>query len=150
MKKVILLGLLLISFVGYSQTTNDDGAVIIEIKNESTDPNQIHTTVEIAAEYPGGIQEFRKFIAQNYRAPKVNHDLKGAVIVTFVVETDGSLTDIKVIRDLGYGTGEEAVRVLKKSKKWKAGLQNGQPVRVRYTQPIHLNIEGNPAVKSEE
>ncbi len=145
MKKIVLFSLMLVSSLGFSQvktteTTNDNGAVIIEIK-ESTDPNQIHTAAEIAPEYPGGIQEFHKYIAQNYRTPKVTEDLKGNVIVQFVVETDGSLTDIKVIQDLGYGTGEEAVRVLKKSKKWKAGLQDGKPVRVRYTLPISINIK---------
>ncbi|MGE4348010.1 MAG: energy transducer TonB, partial [Flavobacteriaceae bacterium] len=62
------------------------------------------------------------------------------------VETDGSLTDIKVIRDLGYGTGAEAVRVLKKSKKWKPGTQNGKPVRVKYTLPISINIQNSGVI----
>jgi len=55
------------------------------------------------------------------------------VIVSFIVEKDGSLTDIKVLRDMGLGTGEEAMRLLKKSPKWRAGVQNGRNVRVQYT-----------------
>ena len=60
------------------------------------------------------------------------------MIVTFVIEKDGSLTDIKVIRDIGYGTGEEAIRVLKECKKWIPAEQNGQKVRVQYTLPISI------------
>jgi protein TonB len=58
--------------------------------------------------------------------------------MTFVVEKDGSVTDIKIIRDLGYGTGKEAKRVLENSPKWKPGIQNGRPVRVQYNLPISI------------
>ncbi|HTG67178.1 MAG TPA: energy transducer TonB, partial [Flavobacterium sp.] len=58
--------------------------------------------------------------------------------VSFVVEKDGSLTDIKVLRDIGYGTGKEAIRVLQKSPKWNPGIQNGKPVRVQYSLPITI------------
>jgi protein TonB len=57
----------------------------------------------------------------------------------FVVEKDGSLTNIIVIRDIGYGTGKEAIRVLKTSPKWISGKQNGKPVRVHYSIPIPIN-----------
>ena len=68
--------------------------------------------------------------------------VSGKVIMQFVVERDGSLTDIKVLRDLGLGTGEEAVRLLKSMPKWKPGIQNGRPVRVAYTLPFSLNLAG--------
>jgi periplasmic protein TonB len=64
--------------------------------------------------------------------------LKGKVYVTFVVEKDGSLTDIKVLRDIGYGTGKEAIRVLSKCPKWMPGEQNGKKVRVLYSLPITI------------
>ena len=64
--------------------------------------------------------------------------MKGKIFIQFVVEKDGSLTDIKVMRDLGYGTGAEAIRVLKKSPKWKPGIQNGRAVRVLYSLPISI------------
>mgnify|MGYP003411423114 CR=1 FL=1 len=64
--------------------------------------------------------------------------LKGKVFVSFVVEKDGSLTDIKVIRDIGYGTGKEAIRVLKQCPKWNPGEQNGKKVRVLYSLPINI------------
>lgn len=127
MKKVTLFILLLISFVGYSQ--------------KELDSIQIFAAAEIAPEYPGGINAFRQFIAENYRNPKTDKNIKGTIVLTFVIEPDGSLSSIKVIRDLGYGTGAEAVRVLKKSKKWKPGVQNGRPIRVMYNLPLQLNIK---------
>lgn len=151
MKKVILLGLMLVSFVGYSQVIeNEDSRLVTypytphEQRDEKEfDENHIYVAVEKMPEYPKGIEEFRKFIAENFRNPKVDKDLKGIVIVQFVVEKDGSLSDIKVLRDLGYGTGKEAIRVLKKSKKWEAGVQNGKKVRVRYLLPVQVDVKAN-------
>jgi len=105
------------------------------------DSNQIYTAVEVKPDFPGGIQKFYDFVGKNYKVPE-DEDIKGKVFVQFVVEKDGSLTDIKVIRDLGFGTGKEAIRVLKKSPKWKPGIQNGRPVRVLYSLPISI-VSGN-------
>jgi protein TonB len=65
--------------------------------------------------------------------------LYGKVIVSFVIDTDGSLVDIKVIKDLGYGTGKEAIRVLKLCPKWTPAVHNGKPVRSEFTLPISIN-----------
>ncbi len=93
--------------------------------------------IEVKPDFPGGIEKFYKYVGNNYRAPE-EEGLKGKVYVTFVVEKDGSLTDIKVIRDIGYGTGQEAVRVLKKCPRWNPGEQNGKKVRVLYSLPITI------------
>ncbi|TDE03629.1 energy transducer TonB [Flavobacterium sandaracinum] len=101
--------------------------------------NQIYNTagIEVKPDFPGGINKFYKFVGDNYQTPEED-GLKGKVYVTFVVEKDGSLTDIKVIRDIGYGTGKEAIRVLKKCPKWTPGEQNGKAVRVLYSLPITI------------
>jgi protein TonB len=100
--------------------------------------NQIYNTgIEVKPEFPGGMAKFYKYVGDNYRAPE-EEGLRGKVYVTFVVEKDGSLTDIKVLRDIGYGTGKEAVRVLNKSPRWNPGIQNGKPVRVLYSLPIQI------------
>lgn len=101
--------------------------------------NQIYNTagIEVKPDFPGGIDKFYKFVGNNYQTPE-EEGLKGKVYVTFVVEKDGTLTDIKVIRDIGYGTGKEAIRVLKKSPRWSPGIQNGKPVRVLYSLPITI------------
>ncbi|SEM02175.1 outer membrane transport energization protein TonB [bacterium A37T11] len=100
------------------------------------------TSVEVKPEPPGGMAAFLRYIGENYHYPQaaVDNGINGRVTLQFVVERDGSLTDIKVLRDLKYGTGEEAARVLKSAKKWKPGIQNGRPVRVTYTLPIALKV----------
>lgn len=99
-------------------------------------------SVEIEPSFPGGMEAFSKYVQKNYRYPRqaMEQGVKGKVILTFIVERDGSLTDIKIVRDLKFGTGEEAVRLLKTSPKWSPGIQNGREVRVAYTLPIGLDI----------
>lgn len=108
-----------------------------QVVEESDD--QVYNTagIEVKPEFPGGMEKFYSFVGKNYRTPDEG-GLKGKVYVTFVVEKDGSLTDIKVLRDIGYGTGKEAIRVLQKCPKWNPGIQNGKPVRVLYSLPITI------------
>jgi len=103
------------------------------------DDNQIYNTagIEVKPDFPGGLEKFYKFIGKNFQVPEED-GLKGKIFVTFVVEKDGSLTDIKVLRDIGYGTGKEAIRVLKSCPKWNPGEQNGKKVRVLYSLPISI------------
>jgi protein TonB len=101
--------------------------------------NSIYNTagIEVKPDFPGGMEKFYKFVGKNYQVPE-EEGLKGKVFVSFVVEKDGSLTDIKVIRDIGYGTGKEAIRVLRSCPKWNPGEQNGKKVRVLYSLPINI------------
>jgi protein TonB len=101
--------------------------------------NNIYNTagIEVKPDFPGGMAKFYKFVGNNYHTPE-EEGLSGKVYVTFVVEKDGSLTDIKVVRDIGFGTGKEAIRVLKSCPKWNPGEQNGKKVRVLYSLPITI------------
>ena len=105
----------------------------------SNPEDKIYNTsaVESKPEFPGGIKEFYAYVAHNYKVPNVK-GLSGKVFVKFVIEKDGSVTDIKVIRDIGYGSGEEAIRMLSKCPKWIPGQQMGKPVRVEYMLPINI------------
>ena len=102
--------------------------------------NEIYNAagVEAYPEFPGGMTAWAKFIQKNLRYPNAaqENDIQGKVYINFVVEKDGSITDVTVVRGIGYGCDEEAVRVIKKSPKWKAGMQNNSAVRVRYSMPI--------------
>jgi len=113
-----------------------NGPVVQEVIEEDTSVHSL-AGIEQKPEYPGGIEKFYQFVGKNYQAPE-EEGLKGKVYVTFVVEKDGSLTDIKVVRDIGYGTGKEAIRVLNKCPKWIPGEQNGKKVRVLYSLPITI------------
>lgn len=124
---------------------NDDGKIIIdepagegEKDTQIVEDNTVYTAVEVKPEFPGGMAKFGEFVSKNFKTPE-DEEVSGKVIVNFVVEKDGSLTDIKVIRDLGFGTGKEAERVLRKSPKWKPGVQNGRNVRVSYSLPISIS-----------
>ena len=93
--------------------------------------------IEVKPDFPGGLEKFYAFVGKNYQTPE-EEGLKGKVYVTFVVEKDGSLTDIKVVRDIGYGTGKEAIRVLNKCPRWTPGEQNGKKVRCTFSLPISI------------
>ena len=109
-------------------------------QDQASDDNSIYNTagIDVKPEYPGGMEAFYKHITTHYRTPNDKVFKGGKVFITFVIEKDGSMTEMKVIRDPGFGTGEEAIRVLKKCEKWTPAEQNGKKVRVLYSLPIAL------------
>jgi len=109
-----------------------------EVQNGQTAKDSTFKPIEVVPSFPGGIEAFYKFIMKNLRYPDVayRNNTFGKVIVSFVVERDGSITDVKVSRGIGDGCDEEAVRVIKLSPPWSPGMQGGKPVRVAYSVPI--------------
>jgi len=126
------------------ETPQETSAVQPEITEiRIGDPEQVFQSVEIQPEPRGGMRAFMTYIGQHYDYPQAAIDagVNGQVQISFVVERDGSLSSMKVVKDLGYGTGEAALRVLREGDKWSPGIQNGRPVRVAYTLPIRLNLQ---------
>ncbi len=110
------------------------------ISGESVDKNKVtynYTEIESKPEYKSGIMNFYHYVSKNYRMPNVQ-GLNGKVYVTFVVDKNGKIVDPKVLRDLGYGTGEEAIRILKNCDDWIPGIQRGIKVRCSYSLPITI------------
>ncbi|WP_276091192.1 energy transducer TonB [Pedobacter sp. JY14-1] len=99
-------------------------------------------SLESQPTFPGGMDKFYAYVqrAVKYPAMAQENNIQGKVFLSFVVEKDGSLTDIKVERKLGGGTDEEAIRVLKASPRWIPGIQNGKKVRVKYNIPISFTL----------
>jgi hypothetical protein len=93
--------------------------------------------IDVKPEFPGGISKFQDFVDKKFKVDE--KDLRGRIYSTFIVEKNGSLSDIKILRDLGYGTGKELIRVLKLSPKWKPGIKDGQKVRCLYSIPYKIN-----------
>ncbi len=93
-------------------------------------------------EYEGGSEAFRKFLEKNLRYPPqaARANVQGKVFLQFSVMTDGSIANVEVIKGIGYGCDEEAVRVVRLMPKWRPGKQAGRPVRVRYTLPIQFAL----------
>ncbi len=120
----------------------------LETKSKSVSAAKLHTdpifvSVEQEPQFKGGMLAFYQFLALNLDYPEqmIRYNIQGKVIVALTVEKDGSLSDIRSVQDVGYGSAEEAIKVLKSSPKWQPGYQNGRPVRVRYTLPINFALE---------
>jgi TonB family protein len=107
--------------------------------------NTITSNGDQVPEFPGGLDAFFKFLGKNIRYPANAREngTQGRIIISFVVEKDGSLTDVKVVKGIGDGCDEEAVRVIKMSPKWNPGVQDGKPVRVKYSVPIAFAIDNS-------
>ncbi|WP_051872899.1 energy transducer TonB [Flavobacterium chungangense] len=104
------------------------------------DENHIYNTagLEILPSFPGGTFKFHQFISKKYKKPNKQPSLQGKIFATFVIEKNGTLNDIKIVYDIGFGTGDELLRVLKLSPKWKPGKQNNKEVRTLYSLVFYL------------
>ncbi|MGG7034127.1 MAG: energy transducer TonB [Flavobacterium sp.] len=106
-----------------------------DVSQALVEDNKVYDNPEVKPEFPGGIRKFYEYVGKNFRIPEEGNG--GKIIIQFIVEKDGSLTRFKVVQDVGYGSGEEAIRVLKAcSTKWKPGIQSGKPVRSVFVAPI--------------
>lgn len=150
MKKLLILIIIFCAQSIFSQTKTKDSSNKTPSKNTEEIPyipigvvveeeNPVYNTagIEVKPEFPGGVDAMNSFIKQNFKSTK--EGLKGRIYATFIIEKDGSLSDIKILRDLGYETGAEAIRVLKLFPKWSPGKQNNKIVRVLYSIPMTIN-----------
>jgi protein TonB len=105
-------------------------------KQEVVEDNNVYNSagVEVQPEFPGGMGKFDEFIRRNLDLP--DEELNGRIIVQFTVEKDGSLSNVQVLRDLGYGTDKAALKLFAKCPKWNPAVQNGKKVRCTYVKPI--------------
>ena len=126
--------------VEYNVSTND--SYVFEPEEDEDRPG-VYSVVEQMPEFPGGDKGFHQFIADNVKYPVEAKEkgIRGIVYVNFIVEPDGSVSDIKVLRGIGSGCDEEAVRVVESMPKFKPGMQNGEAVRVSYTVPVIFRLE---------
>jgi TonB family protein len=115
---------------------------LISAANLNDSGQKTYTWIEAVPEFSGGIEAFYKFLGRNihYPAAARRNGTQGRVIISFIVEKDGTLSDVKASNRVGDGLDKEAVRVMKLSPPWKPGSQNGKPVRVAYSIPISFTI----------
>ena len=126
--------------VEFNVSTNE--SYVFEPEEDEDRPG-VYVVVEQMPEFPGGDKELYQFIADNlkYPAEAKEKGIKGRVFVNFIVEPDGSVSDIRVLRGIGGGCDEEAVRVVESMPKFKPGIQNGEAVRVSYTVPVNFKLQ---------
>jgi len=96
--------------------------------------------IEIQPDFPGGLDNFYTFFDKKFKKPEVP-DLIGKIFIAFTVEKDGTLSDIRTLKDIGFGTGPEAERVIQQSPKWIPGKKDGKIVRVNYILPIGIHTD---------
>lgn len=134
-----------------AQTTNEAVAVeevVVETKVEvievPEEKKEVFTIVEEMPSFPGGEAERNKFLAENIQYPQqaTENGIQGTVYVSFVVDSKGNVTDVKILRGIGGGCDEEALRVVKMMPKWHPGKQNGKQVRVLFNMPIYFKLQG--------
>ena len=136
MKRLILMSLMAIC----SLTTVLAQKTVVSQKDQKEEPFNV---VEDMPAFPGGMEAMSQFISSNikYPADAKKQKVDGRVLVKFVVEKDGSITEVKVIKPAFPSLDAEAIRVVKAMPKWKPGYQNGQAVRVQFAMPINFSLK---------
>jgi len=134
------LGSEMITIETYKTTLNKENDLV---KKQDGFKISYDTTSVKEPQFSKGIEEFYKFIGSNFKMPleASKSKVSGKIMMKFIVEKDGSLSEIKVEKDLGYGLGNEAIRVLKLSPKWNPASKNGEPIRVEYSLPITIQAK---------
>ncbi|NEN25143.1 energy transducer TonB [Cryomorpha ignava] len=124
------------------EVDEDTEIEFIEEATEEVAEEQIFTIVEEMPSFPGGEPAMMKYLANNIKYPAIAKDanIQGTVYVTFVVNEKGEVKDVKVLRSIGGGTDEEAIRVVQSMPKWKPGKQRGKAVKVQYNLPIRFTL----------
>ena len=112
-------------------------------EDEEIVETEIFTVVESMPEFPGGMGELMKFLAKNIKYPPLAKEsgIQGRVFINFVVEPTGAISNVKILRGIGGGCDEEAVRVVESMPKWKPGKQRGKNVRVSYNLPVKFTLQ---------
>lgn len=123
-----------------------DAVISPDVESSHTlkpDENTIYNSagIEVKPEFPGGAEKMNLFISKNlkYSDEMIKNEIKGKVYASLIVEKDGSLSDVKIIRDCGYNTGKMAIEIVKKMPKWHPGIQNGKNVRCTFLFPIIID-----------
>lgn len=117
----------------------------VEVKQDAEeDVDVVFVVVETMPEFPGGQQALFKYLSENVKYPVIAQEngIQGRVICQFVVNKDGAIVEVEVVRSGGDPSlDKEAVRVIKSMPKWKPGKQRGKPVRVKYTVPVNFRLQ---------
>jgi protein TonB len=134
--------------VQVSTVTQEGSKDIVDLPPDNpvvADPDEgkIFTVVEEMPSFPGGEEELFKYLQRNIKYPAIAREngISGRVYVTFVVDKDGKIKDAKILRGIGGGCDEEALRVVRNMPEWKSGRQNGRPVQVQYNLPVNFTLK---------
>lgn len=123
-------------------TTGTSGGTGTTVTEETGSGLETTASVDVMPSFPGGMPEFYSQVGKKFRVPSLEDGSTLKVYVSFIVEKDGTMSNVKVLRDPGYDLGKEAIRVLQSIKtKWEPGKKKGHPVRTAYNLPIIVNVK---------
>lgn len=137
MKRFVFLFICMLGLSAYAQDSKS---------MEPSQNEEVFVVVEVMPEFPGGQAALFQYLIQNVKYPVIAQEngIQGRVILQFIVNIDGSITNVEVVKSAGDASlDKEAVRVIKSMPKWKPGKQRGEPVRVKYTVPVNFRLEGS-------
>lgn len=125
------------------EVDQDTEIEFIEEVEEEVVEEEVFTIVEEMPSFPGGEAKLFEYLGKNIKYPQIAKEagISGIVYVTFVVDSNGNITEVQVLRGIGGGCDEEATRVVKNMPKWQPGKQRGKPVKVRYNLPIRFSLK---------
>jgi TonB family protein len=145
-------GIIFVNTKDYVKNGGSRDVASVRVKAKKTqDIENIFDVVEHMPEFPGGMEEMMKYLSTNIRYPEAAHKAgkQGRVLVNFVVEADGTISNANVLRSVSEELDAEAIRVIQNMPKWKPGMQNGQAVRVKYTIPISFRLNSKENQKEQ-
>lgn len=143
--------LLISANIMYAQTPLQETIPPQEPVKEKSKIDDIFVVVEVQPEYPGGMQALMSFLSENiiYPLEAIRNGVEGRVITSFIVNKDGSVSDIEVIRSVDSLLNAEAIRVIGMMPKWNPGKQKGEAVNVRFTMPVAFRLNKNKTANDE-
>jgi protein TonB len=148
MKILVLFAIIVMPAFIHAQTNggNDSTLIINQSKNDSTLKSEhqeiVYTVVEEMPKYVGGEDELMKYLSKNvvYPLDARKNGVTGRVYVNFVINSEGKVTNAKILRGIGSGCDEEALRIVNGMPAWTPGRQNGKPVSVMYNLPLNFSL----------
>ena len=138
---------------GATSMTSPDGKTLKTISQASTyNGETIFMVVEQQPQFPGGTEAMHKFLGDNIKYPEAARraEVQGRVFLNFVVTKEGEIKDVTILKGIGFGIDEEALRVMSLMPRWTPGMQSGKPLHVRYNLPIAFELNKKPALKKSE
>ncbi len=125
---------------------------IVFAQVDTTDAPLIFTPVDVDAEFPGGLEELIMFVCMNVEYPEQAHkaNVEGTVYSSFCIDRDGSVSNITILKDIGYGCGDEVVKMLQSMPRWKPARVRGKNVRSEFSLPVAFTLTDDEGIEPKE
>ena len=151
LRALAVVPVIALALLAFANPKTDTAELVVVAYNQDKAPQDVYKSVEQMPQFPGGEAAMMKYLSQNIQYPPsaAKNNVEGRVILQFVVEKDGQIGEVKIVRSVDPELDAEAVRVIKTMPNFIPGRQDGKPVAVWYTIPISFKLQGKPAQTQE-